>query len=276
MTGAAAARDGAYRDWREAWLSARPEWRLIEVFHPVARGVSASVLEMLAQEWLDAALSIREPEVARRKLGWWLDELGELAHGRARHPLTVALADAAIGRDASVALARAAGEALALIETESIASSAGLVEATIAFARAFAEAGATLGAWRPVPSDRMPALAAALLSDLVRDWPRFARPERGLVPLALLARHGLDRAGAQSGHDAGACDALLRDFARDLAETVDRDHRGDLMAARLAAARAWLDAIGGDPRAAREGRLVPPRLRLLWSIWRAARGGGAG
>lgn len=276
MTSAGPASDGGYQDWREEWLSARPEWRLVEVFHPAARNAPASVLEMLSQEWLDAALSIREPEIARRKLAWWLDEIAELGAGRARHPLTGALSGAAPARDAAPALARAVGGALALVEAEAIASTAGLVEASVPFAASLDEAGAALGSWRPAPGGRAPALAAALVGELLRDWPRFARPERGLVPLALLARHGIDRAGALSGHDARACDALLRDLASELAETVGRGHKGDLMAGRLAVARVQLDAIARDPRAAREGRLAAPRLRLLWSVWRAARGGGAG
>lgn len=270
MTGAARA-TGGYQGWRDDWLAARPEWRLLEVFHPAAREPTAGVLEMLAQEWLDAGLAIREPDVARRKLAWWLDEIAELGAGRARHPLTSALADGPGVRDAAPALARAVGSALALVEVEAVASTASLVDATVPLASAIDAAGVALAAWQPAGDDRAPALAAALLGDLLRDWPRFARPERGLVPLALLARHGVDRAAAQSGHDAAACDALLRDLAGELRGTVGRGHRGDLAAGRLVIAGAWLDAMARDPRGAREGRLAPRRLHLLWSIWRAAR-----
>jgi hypothetical protein len=271
VTGAARA-TGGYQGWRDDWLAARPEWRLLEVFHPAAREPAAGVLEMLAQEWLDAGLSIREPDVARRKLAWWLDEIAELGSGRARHPLTTALADGPGLRDAAPILARAVGSALALVEVEAVASTASLVDATVPLAAALDEVGVALGIWRSAGSDRAPALAAALLGDLLRDWPRFARPERGLVPLALLARHGVDRVAAQSGNDAAACDALLRDLAGELRGTVGRGHRGDLAVGRLVIAGAWLDAVARDPRGAREGRAAPPRLQLLWAVWRAARG----
>lgn len=277
MTGDEPTTGAGFRGWRDDWLAARPEWRLLEVFHPAAREAPAVVLELLAREWLDAALAIREPEVARRKLAWWLDEIAELGAGRARHPLSAALSDGPGVRAAAPILARAVGGALALVEAESVASTAHLVDATRPFASALDDAGAALGAWRPAGPGRAPALAAALLGDLLRDWPRFARPERGLVPLALLARHGVDRVAAQTGNDAVACDALLRDLALELGGTVGRGHRGDLAAGRLALARTWLDAIARDPRALREGRLAPPRLRLLWAIWRCARAaGGAG
>jgi len=276
VTGAAPV-TGGYQDWRDDWFAARPEWRLLEVFHPAARQPTAGVLEMLAQEWIDAGLAIREPEVARRKLAWWLDEIAGLGAGRARHPLMIALAGTSRARDAAPILARAVGSALALVEVEAVASTTTLVDATVPLASALDAAGVALAAWRPAGDDRAPALAAALLGDLLRDWPRFARPERGLVPLALLARHGVDRAAVQSGRDAAVCDALLRDLAGELRRTVGHGHRGDLAAGRLVIAGAWLDAMARDPRAAREGRLAPWRLHLLWSIWRAARdGGGAG
>jgi hypothetical protein len=263
---------GGFQAWRDDWLAARPEWRLLEVFHPAAREPAAGVLEMLAHEWLDAGLSIREPDVARRKLAWWLDEISELGSGRARHPLTTALADGPGLRDATPMLARAVGSALALVDVEAIASTASLVEATVPLAAALDAAGVALGVWQPASNDRAPALAAALIGDLLRDWPRFARPERGLVPLTLLARHGVDRMAAQSGNDAVACDALLRDLATELLGIVGRGHRGDLASGRLVVAGVWLDAVVRDPRGAREGRVAPPRLKLLWSIWRAARG----
>lgn len=274
---AGAGASGGYESWRAEWLAARPEWRLLEVFHPAARTPAACALAMLAQEWIDAALAIREPEVARRKLAWWLDEIDALGAGRARHPLTCALAEGARARGVAPLLARAVGGAWTLSEAESIGATADLIDACVPLASALAEAGVEHGAWGPVPDGRASVLAAALLADLVRDWPRFSRPERGLVPLALLARHGVDRAAAQSGHAAAACDALLADLARELAEAVGRRHRGDLLAGWLVLARAWLDAIARAPRAAREGRLAAPRFRMLWSLWRAARpAAGAG
>ncbi len=268
---------GGFEVWRAEWLAARPEWRLLEVFHPVACMPAVCALEMLAQEWIDAAIAIREPEVARRKLTWWLDEVAELGAGRARHPLTCALAADPRAGELASPLVRAIGGALALLEAESIASTAGLVDAAVPLASALGEAGVALGAWGAVDGRNGSALAGALLADLVRDWPRFSRPERGLVPLALLARHDVDRAAAQSGREAAACDALLADLARELGVLIGSPHRGDLLAGRLALARAWLDAVTRDPRAAREGRLAAPRFRMLWSLWRAGRSpGGAG
>lgn len=259
-----------FEEWRSEWRHARPEWRLLEIFVPVARGAPSVALEMLAGEWIEAALAIAEPDVARRKLAWWFDEVSGLGDGRARHPLTSAIAGGA--REVSPSLARAVGAALAMVDVESVASTAELIDATLPLATALDETGIALDLWRPHGSVR--AMAAALVGDLARDWSRFARPERGLVPLALLARHGLDRNGARSGAEAAACDALLRDLALELGAAVGVGHRGDLAAARLAVARLWLDAAARAPRAAREGRLQAPRFNLLWTLWRLARESG--
>lgn len=267
-----AAASPGFEEWRGEWRDARPEWRLLETFMPVTREAPAVALEMLVGEWLDAALAISEPDVARRKLAWWHDEVSGLGEGRARHPLTTAIAGGGRARDVSPSLARAVGAALAMVDIESVTSTAELIDASLPLAIALDEAGIALELWRPHPAAR--AMAASLVGDLLRDWPRFARPERGLVPLALLARHGLDRSGARSGSEAAACDALLRDFALELGAAVGHGHGGDLAAARLAVARLWLAAAARAPRAAREGRLQAPRFRLLWTLWRLARESG--
>lgn len=266
-----AAVDAGFASWRDDWLDARPEWRLVAVFHPIAQEPAVIALELLAREWIDAALAIREPEVARRKLAWWLDELGEQARGRARHPLTMAIAKDPRAAGAVAPLARAVGAALALVGTESVGSVEDLTAAIEPVARGLDEAGVALGAWRLAGAERSPAMAAALVVEALREWPRFARPERGLVPLRLLARHGIDRAAAHAGTEPRATDAVLRDLALELRQRVGADRVGGLAGARLAIARVWLEAIARDPRAAREGRLAAPRFRLLWSLWRAAR-----
>lgn len=266
--------DSGFEDWQRDWRDARPDWRLIEIFFPVSRGPVAMAFEMLSAEWLEAGLGIREPEVARRKLAWWIEEIGEFAAGKARHPLTRAIGGETGTDVVAPSLVRVIATAISLVEIESVTSTGELVAATMPYAAALADSAEALQLWRESPATPAKALAAAMLVDLVRDWERFSRPERGLVPLALLARHGIDRASAHAGTDAEACDALIRDLALELRSVVGAERSVGLAGAKLALARLWLDAMASAPRAAREQRLTLSRFRLplvLWSVARTSR-----
>jgi phytoene synthase len=270
-TGQTVDADTGFEGWQREWRDERPDWRLIEVFFPVSRAPVAIALEILSSEWLEAGLAIREPDVARRKLAWWIEEIGEFAAGKARHPLTRAVTGEVGADRVAPSLARAVAAAISLVEIEAFSSTEDLVAAATPFASAIAESAEALRLWTQSPAMPIRGLAAAAVADLVRDWERFSRPERGLVPLSLLARHGIDRASANAGDAAEACDALVRDFALELQVAVSADPAFGLAGAKMAIARLWLDAMARAPRAARERRLSLPRFRLPWVLWSVAR-----
>lgn len=263
--------DTGFEGWQREWRDERPDWRLIEVFFPASRAPVAIALEILSAEWLEAGLAIREPDVARRKLAWWIEEIGEFAAGKARHPVMLALTREAKAGRAAPSLARAVAAAISLVEVEAVSSTEDIVAAAVPYASAIAESARALLLWTESPATPAKGLAAAMMVDLVREWERFSRPERGLVPLSLLARHGIDRASANAGDAAEACDALVRDLALELRVAVSADPAFGLAGAKMAIARLWLDAMARAPRAARARRLSLPRFRLPWVLWSVAR-----
>lgn len=266
--------DAGFDDWQREWRDARPDWRVLEVFFPISRRPVALAFEMLSAEWLEAGLAIREPEVARRKLAWWIEEIGEFAAGKARHPLMRVIGGETNADRVAPAFARTVAAALSLVEIEAVASTGELVQAATPYASAVADSGEALHLWRASPATPAKSFAVAMIAELVRDWERFSRPERGLVPLPLLARHGIDRAAANVGTDTEACDALVRDLALELKSAIGAERTVGFAGAKMALARLWLDAMASTPRAAREQRLTLSRFRLPWVLWSVARASG--
>jgi hypothetical protein len=101
-----------------------------------------------------------------------------------------------------------------------------------------------------------------------RDWVCFARPDRAWLPLDLLARTGVDRAGAVVSLPVAR--ALLRALGEPLARVRPTRLRG-IDGARVAAGRVWHARMLAAPAAMVDGRLPPPRLRLVLALWRVGR-----
>ncbi|HYM87226.1 MAG TPA: phytoene/squalene synthase family protein [Pseudoxanthomonas sp.] len=69
--------------WRARW----PEWRVVEVFVPVAQRQLAVAWFALLQEFTDAMNIAGDPLPADAKLAWWGEELRDWGRQRSRHPL---------------------------------------------------------------------------------------------------------------------------------------------------------------------------------------------
>jgi hypothetical protein len=69
--------------WRTRW----PEWRVVEVFVPVAQRQLAIAWFALLQEFTDAMNIAGDPLPADAKLAWWGEELRDWSRQRSRHPL---------------------------------------------------------------------------------------------------------------------------------------------------------------------------------------------
>lgn len=249
-----------YATWVEQWLDARPEMRLVELYCRPARTPRARALGVLEHLLREAAFGMREPAIARSKLGWWVDELVASARGGARHPVARELA-AVVDAPGIGALARAVSDLVDACGVDSTPDVASLVARYAGAAAGFASAhGATEGAG--------PALAACWLVDELREFPRFAEPMHVRVPLALLARHGITRDALADAADARPMARVRADLAAALVPMLAvPDGAGAVLAARLACARAWADQLAR----VRDDVAAPPapRLRLVYALWRA-------
>jgi phytoene synthase len=186
---------GALQGYVDKWLAVQPRQRIALAFVDPAKYPGHVALAALEQELLSAAYGIREPQVAMGKLNWWAEELSGAAASGGRHPLTQALfAD-------ERARAMPAERWLAPV----LAAMAQLEEGTAAdFAAQLAAAAPLHGAlaaletawWYGVAAPTARASRVATLSHLLHALRRLqddAGRDRLPLPMARLARHGLDR-----------------------------------------------------------------------------------
>uniref|UniRef100_A0A8J8AYM8 Phytoene/squalene synthase family protein n=1 Tax=Coralloluteibacterium stylophorae TaxID=1776034 RepID=A0A8J8AYM8_9GAMM len=242
------------------WHAREPEMAIAEVFCPPPLRERYRAWGALLFELREAVFELSDPRVAMGKTGWWAEELVALEQGRARHPVTQALADAPPARwtplagvliEAVQGEARPAGRDAAFADVAPLAAALAAVEAEL-FGRA-----------APDP-DAARAVAAHLLAQ--RLLVGMGGDDRGRVPRHLPARHGLT--SGQLVAPAGA--SARRDWAADLAAALPRARPAAPLyrRQRLAADRARLArARAGRPDAA------PPALGSLLRSWRAARAG---
>ncbi len=194
--------------WRARW----PEWDGAEIFVPAARRRTTLAWFALLQEFEDAMNVAGDPLPADAKLSWWVQELGDWAGRRSRHPLgrllepqrapwdrladalpaLIAAREPAADPAQAFARLRGYGQAVVAIENALMDGQGGeaAVQAEIAqtlAARADSQAGAAL--WNEA--------GASVPAALLRQWPaRFAGGrERRLW--SALARLRLQR---QAGH----------------------------------------------------------------------------
>ncbi len=263
------AADSAYASHIAQWLDAEPELRLARLFVAQARDPRVEAIEAIAHALHASLFGLQETQLAQAKLAWWLDELAQAP----RHPLTRQLHALDDGAAAAAPLREVAASVWRLARCDSIESFDHLLEPLSAAAegvlRARRAVGIEDGAIGPTPQ----AVGAARLLAAARDWPRFARPERALLPLQLLAAQRIDRAGGVDG--AGAVHAARAVFAALQAVLASADGaalRG-IDGARVAAARIWARRLLAAPQAAVEARIGAPRVALVLGLWRVGRRG---
>ncbi|MEO9079676.1 MAG: phytoene synthase [Rhodanobacter sp.] len=180
----------------DKWLAVQPQQRIALVFVDGQRYPGHVALAALEQELLGAAYGIREPQVAAAKLGWWAEELTGAASSGGRHPLTQVLFDDerahAIASELWLAPVLAA---MAQLDQ----GTAPDFEAQLAAAMPLHGALATLETawWYGIEASPTRAAQVATLNHLLYALLRLERDaerDRLPLPMARLARHGLDRA----------------------------------------------------------------------------------
>lgn len=258
----------------QKWWLREPEMRIAAVFAASADrqagGLDRAAAELRFQTWgallhelREALFELADPGVAAAKRGWWAEELQAIAAGTARHPLGQVLAALPEAAGApwtglSLALLGKAGDASRASDLEEvIARLQPLAAATIAIENALFRA-----------HGKQEAVRALALHWLWHRLPAGLADEDGArVPMHLLARHGLTAAQL-----ATVGDALLRDWAGELAAAMPASAPGASYLRRVVARfdRARLGRLArlGASRGFRE----PLAPASLWRAWGAARG----
>lgn len=201
----------------DKWLAAHPAQRLAIPYMAGDEHAGHLALAALEHEWIAAAYGIREPQVAAMKLNWWAEELAGAPASGGRHPLTqVLFAAPEIGRVMLEHWLAPIQAALARQEQPTAPD----FDQQLHQAEAFHGALARLETlwWfgpdaHPARAERVAALDHLLYAAAQLD--QHADRERLALPMARLARHGLDRDGLRA--DGPARREALRAQLDDLA-----------------------------------------------------------
>ncbi|MBK9654481.1 MAG: hypothetical protein IPO66_03055 [Rhodanobacteraceae bacterium] len=233
-----------------AWLERDPRLLLACQFAAAGdqreRFLATAVLQ---RELAQAAIAVSDRRVAEAKLAWWIDEAGAWALGHPRHPL-------AYGMDA-----KASAHALARL----VALHADWLQAPSPddFAALGAHAaGATATAAGLTGGAEEEAWALAWLGVSMRLSADASAPLASVIPLDLLARHGLRRS-QWSELEAGVRGRVLAELAAQVPQPKV-EACGPAIAALAALERRWLRRLP-SPRASRVGFVD------VLVAWRAAR-----
>lgn len=242
--------DAELHEFCAPWLAREPRLALACQFAPAgnarARLLASSVL---ARELAEAAMSVSDRRVAEAKLGWWAEESARWMQGQPRHPLARGF-DAAASAAALARLALAGREWLDAPPADDVEALQQRLRILAGASAALAGTGAA-ASWEPL----WLALGLRLSLDA-------RAPLASLLPMDLLARHGLRRSQWPELDSARRLQ-LLADLARRVAPAVARpDDPG--LAALLALERRWLQRLAGS---------AADRIGFLDAIaaWRAAR-----
>jgi phytoene synthase len=200
----------------DKWLAVQPQQRMALVFVDGRRYPGHVALAALEQELLGAAYGIREPQVAAAKLNWWAEELTGAASSGGRHPLTQVLFDDerahAIATDRWLAPVRAA---MAQLEQGTAADFTAQLDDALPLHGALATLETAW--WYGAGASPARAVRVATLNHLLHALLRLeqdADRDRLPLPMARLARHGLNRIQLRTGSDARqqAIHAQLQDL----------------------------------------------------------------
>lgn len=266
----------SFAQFEQKWFAQFPENRVIAVFLPADKKQRASAFGCLVHELSEAVFHIQEPQVAAAKLSWWAQELGDAQLGAARHPVTRTLFDDPVARETDPALWPALAEgALALLDHPGAGTLEALLEEFEPFHAAVANVESALmcdGAGN-VDSDA----ALWTCSHLLHDLPRLARGDTHLpIPLSLLARHGITRAGLADATPARTellrdfLDALRREIAGALGVAAEHSLR-QRVRVKLDLALIEKAHAAADPLDYLTTRSRAGYWRSLWVGWREAR-----
>jgi phytoene synthase len=276
MSDSSAAAQDSFAAFRDKWLQAHPEQRLVAVFLAPAERRIAAAFGSLVHEIERSTFAVREPQVAAAKLEWWREELVRAAATTPRHPIARELVAAAPQTATWVGAAQALPAAASgMIELAPPSSLDAAFRDLSVFYQPVALLEASLHGHADAcgPADAELWIAAHLLRSAAE--PALQASQTPPLPLDLFARHGISAAGlAEPG---AARTALLADFTGALARRLELA----LPAARSAAVgtrvRARLDrhmaasaARQRDP-AAFLARAAPGGLRIVSAAWREAR-----
>jgi phytoene synthase len=262
----------------DKWLAVQPQQRIALAFVDGQRYPGHVALAALEQELLGAAYGIREPQVADAKLGWWAEELAGAAASGGRHPLTQVLFDDerahAIGSELWVAPVLAA---MAQLEQGTATDFAEQIQAALPLHGALA----TLETVWWYGADASPARASqiAVLNHLLHALLRLesdVERDRLPLPMARLARHGLDRArlGTDGAARRDAIKAQLDDLlaswktASALSGPLSVFRALESRQSRRLARRA---AGAADALAVLQSGHSRTGLSTAWRAWQAAR-----
>jgi phytoene synthase len=273
--------DPAVQSYIDKWLDARPAQRLSLPFLDPAQREVRLAMAAIEYELVNAAYAIAEPEAATTKLKWWAEELAGAVASGGRHPLVkVLFADARVrGFDPQLWLAPVTA-ALAQLDTATPADFATQLAQAQAFHGALAALETRLWFGPDAESERAARIASVdhllhALSRLGED----ASTHRLPLPMARLARHGLDREALAA--DTSARRAAMREQLTDIIEQWRAAWRqsGPLSVFRGLDARLdghWLRTGRRARRPLTRLRQVqrhqmgPGTLRRAWSAARAA------
>lgn len=268
--------EGALDDYLSAWRKADPQRTYAWLFLDRSERIRYGACAALVHEWWKTLREVREPQVAMAKLGWWREELQRAADGGPRHPLTQSLfADARVRAVPMSCWTAVVDAALLLIAAPPSADFAAQRRAVTPLSAAIAELETRV--WFEPPVDVARAAAVTGLANLVADLralPVEVERGRSLLPMKLLARHGLTIGGLTSESPASC--AAVRDYAQllqdGLAEAATMP--GPLTLFRAVALQHDLQAL--ERAASAENPLAALRPRRpgfgdLLKTWRAAR-----
>ena len=253
------------------------------LFLPPARRSAITALYAFCREVDDIVDETSDPDVARTKLAWWRQEIGNIFAGTAQHPVARALQPVVAAYALREAQLQTVIDGMAMDLDQNryldftaleqychrVAGVVGLMSVEI-FGYTHPEArayGRDLG-------------IAFQLTNIIRDVGEDARRGRIYLPQEDLARFGVAPSTLIGGQTSEAFRALMafeagraREwYARAFAQLDPRDRSAQRAGLMMAAIyQALLDEIARDGYQVLDRRTSLTPLRKLWIAWRTAR-----
>ncbi len=271
--------DVALQSHVDKWLRAHPWGHQALSFIAPSRRPSLLAMAALEQEWVDAAYGIREPEVASAKLTWWAEEVSGATASGGRHPVVRAVfADPRAQRIDPQLWVQPVLAAIEQLEAPTASDFSAQMRAAAPFHAALAALETAW--WFGDDADPQRAAGMATLTHLLTALAHLDTPKAGeqlALPMARLARHGLDRDAL--GRDTQARRAAVRDQLHDIATSYRDTWRqpGPLSVFRGLEARIGHRVARRVPRGREPVSAVADvlgrrgRLGALFAAWAAAR-----
>ncbi|MBS0214094.1 MAG: hypothetical protein JSR26_13105 [Proteobacteria bacterium] len=240
----------------DTWHAREPEMAIAQVFCPRPLRLRFALWGALLMQWREAALELSDPRPTHVKCMWWAEEAAACAQATMRHPLTIALAKP----DLPWPILAHAMASMADADTSRPPDRMAAMERVAPLADAIATLESALFDIQVNDSMRR-AVAVHLLGERLRIGRENA--EGGLLPLSLLARHGLLAAELSTAKGVPA----HRDWAAELARALPEHLAQGCLYRRM---RGDFDAWRLQEMAAGKTRPLPP-FRALFRAWRCAR-----